>query len=513
MNNIIIRKENKEDYKSTELMTMRAFWNIHGPGCNEHLLVHKLRESDAYLPEISRVAEMDGKIVGTIMYSKAFVDDGETKHEVITFGPLAVEPTVQALGVGGILLRETMKLAKEAGYLGICIFGEPGYYPRYGFLNAKEYGITDGEGNNYDAFMAYELAENGFADMKGKFKEADIFEQCEDESEIEEFTRQFPYYEPLTLKCQWLHKEKLGRICNVQKNYYMIQFWEMQIPAKLKGSFYNGKQKFPVVGDYVTFDYNPRGESRILEVCERRSILKRPFPRDHAVRKVKEQEMVANVDYVFIITSLNGDFSVNRILRYAAMARQGNAIPVVILTKADLCEEFSVYVDKVVKAAPNTDVHVVSAIKGMGIDDLGQYLIPGKTIALLGSSGVGKSTLVNTLAGVEVMDTKDVRERDAKGRHTTTYRQMFVLESGVTIVDTPGMREFGLSEAEEGLEETFSDIIDLSSQCKFRNCTHTSEPGCAVKEAIWNGNLSENRLKLYQNLCKEGKGYGNTSTK
>lgn len=505
MNNIIIRQENKEDYKKTELMTMRAFWNIHGPGCNEHLLVHKLRDSDAYLPEISRVAEMDGEIVGTIMYSKAYVLDGDVTHEVITFGPLAVEPLAQSHGIGGLLLKETMRLAKEAGYPGICIFGEPEYYPKYGFVNAEKYEITDGEGNNYDAFMAYELQENGFADIKGKFKEVDIFEECEDEADIAAFTKQFPYYEPLTLKCQWLHKEKLGRICNVQKNQYTIQFWEAQIPAKLKGSFYNGKQKFPIVGDYVTFDYNPKGESRILEVCERKSILKRPFPGDHAVRKVKEQEMVANVDYVFIVMSLNKDFSVNRVLRYATMARQGNTIPVVILTKADLCEDVAPYMDKILKEVPNTDVHAVSAIDNMGIDGLGQYFVPGKTIALLGSSGVGKSTLVNVLAGEEVMDTKCVREKDSKGRHTTTYRQMFVLESGVTIIDTPGMREFGMTEVEEGLRETFSDIVDLSSRYKFKNCSHKSEPGCAVKAAILSGSLSEDRLKLYKRLYKEGK--------
>lgn len=505
MNNIIIRQERKEDYKNTELMTMRAFWNIHGPGCNEHLLVHKLRESEVYLPQISRVAEFNGKIVGAIMYSKACVYDGDVEYEVITFGPLAVEPMAQSLGVGGMLLRETMHLAKEAGYPGICIFGEPDYYPRYGFADAGKYGITDGEGNNYDAFMAYELCENGFAEIRGKFKEAKVFESCEDEAEIWEFTKQFPYYEPLTLKCQWLHKEKLGRICNVQKNQYTIQFWETQIPAKLKGNFYNGNQKFPVVGDYVTFDYNTKGDSQILEVCERRSILKRPFPRDHAVRKVKEQEMVANVDYVFIVTSLNHDFSVNRVLRYATMARQGNAIPVVILTKVDLCEDVESYIDKILKEAPNTAVHAVSAMNNIGIDELSQYFVPGKTIALLGSSGVGKSTLVNVLTGKAVMDTKHVREKDSKGRHTTTYRQMFVLESGVTIIDTPGMREFGMTEVEDGLAETFADIVDLSSQCKFRNCSHNSEPGCAVKAAILSGILSEDRLKLYERLGKEGK--------
>ncbi len=272
MNKIIIRKERKEDYKETELMTMRAFWNIHGPGCNEHLLVHKLRTAKEYLPDISRVAELDGKIVGTIMYSKSRVYDKDTVHDIITFGPLAVDPMAQSLGVGGMLLKETLKLAKDAGYPGICIFGEPEYYPKYGFVTCDHYGITDANGNNFDAFMAYELQENGFLGIRGKFKEADIFETCENEEEIEEFTKQFPHYEKLKLDCQWLHKEKLGCISRVENSSYTIQFWEKQLSARLQKDFSQKNQHLPVCGDYVTFEYNPDGDSEILGVWE-----KKPF--------------------------------------------------------------------------------------------------------------------------------------------------------------------------------------------------------------------------------------------
>ena len=503
MNKIIIREERKEDYKATELMTMRAFWNIHGPGCNEHLLVHKLRGSEDYLPAISRVAELDGKIVGAIFYTKAKVIDGQNIHEVISFGPLAVEPMSQSLGVGGMLLKETFKLAKEAGYKGICIVGEPEYYPKYGFVTCDKYNISDGNGYNYDALMAYELQENGFSGIKGKFRESEVFEQCEDETEIEEFTSQFPYYERLKLECQWLHKEKLGRICNVQKNQYTIQFWESQLPAKLKGKFYDVKKQFPVVGDYVTFDYNTKGESIILEVCERKSILRRPFPRNHAVRKVEKQEMVANADYVFIVTSVNDDFSVNRIVRYMTVANEGGVKPVVILTKADLTDNVLSYIEQIKEVVNDVDICVVSVVKGMGFEQLEKYMKHGNTIALIGSSGVGKSTLVNALIGKDIMDTKAIREDDSKGRHTTTYRQMFVLESGVTIIDTPGMREIGISDAVKGLEETFEDIVELSRNCKFNNCKHKTEPGCAVKKAVEEGILVEKRLKLYQRLKKE----------
>lgn len=500
MNKIIIREERKEDYKETEFMTMRAFWNIHGPGCNEHLLVHKLRTAKEYLPELSRVAELNGKIVGVIMYTKAYVHDEDKVHEIITFGPLAVEPTVHSLGVGGLLMKETFRLAKEAGYPGICIIGEPEYYPKHGFVTTDKYGITDWEGNTYDALMAYELQENGFAGIKGKFKEADIFAECEDEAEIDEFTKEFPFYKKLKLKCQWLHKERLGRICNIQKSTYMIQFWEQQIPAKLKGNFYKGNQKFPIVGDYVTFEYIPNGDSRIVELCERRSVLKRPFPRDHSMKNVKEQEMVANVDYVFIVTSLNGDYSVNRVLRYAAIVKQGGAKPVVILTKADLCDRVEEYVNEMKQETYDIEVHAVSSRTSMGIDELKKYMEPGKTIALLGSSGVGKSTLINTLTGRELMRTSEIREQDSKGRHTTTYRQMFTLENDVTIIDTPGMREIGLGDVEEGLEETFCDIMEMADKCKFNNCRHMTEPGCAVKQAVKDGILSEKRLKLFMRL-------------
>ena len=215
--------------------------------------------------------------------------------------------------------------------------------------------------------------------------------------------------------------------------------------------------------------------------------------------------MVANVDYVFIVMSLNYDFSVNKVLRYVTMTIQGNVKPVVILTKTDLCKHVNYYVEEIKASVIDVDVYAVSAVKGLGLEELQKYMQPGKTIALLGSSGVGKSTLVNVLTGKEIMETKDVREKDSKGRHTTTYRQMFVLESGVTIMDTPGMRELGMKDVTWCIEETFADITDLSSQCKYSNCRHKTEPGCAIKEAIKNGILQEKRLRLYESLCEEGK--------
>ncbi|MCR5755993.1 MAG: ribosome small subunit-dependent GTPase A [Acetatifactor sp.] len=498
-NNIIIRKETKEDYYHTEHMVMRAFWNIHGPGCNEHLLVHSLREAEEYLPQLSRVAEYNGQIVGAIFYSGAKVVDEKQEHEVLTFGPLAVEPTCFSMGIGSMLLETTLSLAKEAGYKGIVICGEPEYYPKHGFVTCDHFGIVHPAFGNSDAFMAYPLNE-GFEEIHGKFYEAPVFEECEDEAKTEEFTKKFPYYKPLTLSCQWLHKERLGRISGIRKNSYTILFWEKNIPAKLKGSFYGQESdKLPVVGDYVTFEYNPLGDSVIVSVCERTSFLQRP---DQAKTGVM-QYMVSNVDYLFIVTSLNEDYSYNRIGRYVSIALQGGAVPVVVLTKSDLCNNVGRYVSEVETISEKVRVHAISALYDIGIEELKEYFQPGVTICLMGSSGAGKSTLLNAICGENIMKTMEVRESDSTGKHTTTHRQLILLRNGVSIIDTPGMREVGMADVEQGIDTTFADIRKLEATCKFSNCRHDTEPGCAVKAAIERGELSYERFRLYQNLSAE----------
>lgn len=503
--NLIIREETPADYRATELMTMRAFWNLHGPGCSEHYLLHRLRESDDYLPHISRVAELDGKIVGCIAYSKAFIRNKDKTYPVATFGPLAVDPMAQHLGVGARLLQETIALAREAGCPGICIFGEPDYYPKHGFVTCDHFGITDAEGNNFDAFMGYELQENAFSKIQGSFHESDIFAACDDAEALKQFNRAFPFYPELTLSCQWLHRERLGRICSIQKNSYRIQYWEASLPARLKGSFYQKGREFPVVGDYVTFDYNPHGDSTILDVCERTGVLRRPFPADHSMKNAADQVMAANVDAVFIVSSLNDNFNANRIARYIAVAVSGSAVPVVVLTKADLSPDPQPYISQVRALSDQVHVHAVSAAEGTGLDALRQYLAPGKTAAFFGSSGVGKSTLINALCGSEIMKTGEIREKDDRGRHTTTVRQLITLESGVTLIDTPGMRELGNTDAGAGIEDTFSDIEELICQCRFRDCSHRTEPGCAVRRAIGDGTLDPARFALYRSLTDENR--------
>jgi len=294
--------------------------------------------------------------------------------------------------------------------------------------------------------------------------------------------------------------EKTGRISEINKNIYKIRFMGREIPAKLKGYFYEeDADKLPVVGDYVTFLYNEGGDSLILAGLKRKSFLQRPDQSKTGVM----QYMVANVDYLFIVTSLNEDYNYNRIARYASIAVQGGAIPVVILTKSDLCSNPGRYMREVEQISDKVRVHAISAIYGIGLDELKEYMTPGITICLMGSSGAGKSTLINSLTGEETMKTSEIREDDDKGRHTTTYRKLIELPGDVTIIDTPGMREVGMANVQEGIDETFSDIVELESKCKFSNCRHDTEPGCAIKAAIASGELSAERYELYVNLGRE----------
>lgn len=199
---VIIRKEREEDWYGTELMTKSAFWNKHHLGCDEHYLVHKLRLHQDYIPEISRIAEVDGKIVGCIMYSKAFILDGDSKKEVLTFGPLAVNPEYQGRGIGELLLQHTMKLAVEAGYKGIVIFGEPDYYPRVGFKTCDNFGITTPEGKNFSSFMGIELIPGGMKNIHGKFYESEVFHNLP-ANEVEKFNENFPYTHKQKFPTQW----------------------------------------------------------------------------------------------------------------------------------------------------------------------------------------------------------------------------------------------------------------------------------------------------------------------
>lgn len=292
-----------------------------------------------------------------------------------------------------------------------------------------------------------------------------------------------------------------ARVAAVHKERYELLCERGACSAVLKSSVYfnGGDQPFPTTGDFVLLDWNGSGDSRITETLPRRSY----FARRNPTPGQGEQAVAANFDSVFILQSLNSDFNVKRLERYLTLAWASGATPVVVLTKADLVERFNEELLLASEAAAGVDVFAVSAKTGYGFDRLGQYLAPGKTVVLLGSSGVGKSSFVNALAGEERMAVRDIRESDGKGRHTTTHRQLIRLESGVMIIDTPGMRELGMLDSGEGLSETFGDVEQYIGLCRFSNCRHESEPGCAVQEAILRGDLSRARWESYQKLQRE----------
>lgn len=284
----------------------------------------------------------------------------------------------------------------------------------------------------------------------------------------------------------------------VQKDRYLVRNADEELYCVLAGSL-RYQDEFPVVGNYVEIIPNPYGDSLIRAILPRKTVFCRPDRSGHAdgfVKTMKVQPLVANIDYVFIITSLNNDFSLNRIMRYATMATAGGAIPVAVLTKADVCPDAEALEAQAAALSESIKVVSVSAYTGFGMERLKAYIKPGATVALLGSSGAGKSTLVNTLAGREILRVGAIREKDSKGRHTTTQRQLIELD-GASFIDTPGLRELGMIDAGEGIADTFSDIAELIGKCSFSNCTHRTEPGCAIRRALENGTLSPERWELY----------------
>ena len=294
-----------------------------------------------------------------------------------------------------------------------------------------------------------------------------------------------------------------GRITEHRGAHYTVITERGETSAVLKGAFHHNakaREDFPCVGDFVLLQYNELGDSRIATLLPRRSKFSRADFSGHAAgyaKTILEQVVAANFDYVFILSSLNWDFNIGRIARYLTQTRQGGGQGVVILSKADLVEDFDVPLGDIQKAAPDVPIHAISAHTGFGLNDLNEYLQPGKTVVFLGMSGVGKSSLLNALMNQEVMVVKAIREDDSRGRHTTTHRQLFMLPSGAMVIDTPGMRELGLFGADEGISVGFNDVEDLFTQCRFSNCRHKTEPGCAVLAALADGSLPLEHWERY----------------
>lgn len=253
------------------------------------------------------------------------------------------------------------------------------------------------------------------------------------------------------------------------------------------------------MGDWVAISQNEVGSVTIHAILPRKS----KFSRKESGKVTEEQVIATNIDTVFIVTSLNKDFNLRRIERYLAIAKESKTKPVVILSKSDLCQNVNEKILEVQEIAPGINVIATSTTHQDGLEQLSPYLKNGETVALLGSSGVGKSTLINVLEGYQRQNIGEIREKDSRGRHVTTERELIMLDKGGLIIDNPGMRELQLWGSGEGVIDLFRDIIELESQCKFSDCLHETEPGCAVKKSITDGQLSEKRLESYRKLQRE----------
>lgn len=298
-------------------------------------------------------------------------------------------------------------------------------------------------------------------------------------------------------------ERQVGRVMLAYRERYQLLTTQGETSGTLAGKLRHQTtdgSELPTVGDWVVFQSVDDGQQvTILGVLPRQSQFRRKAPGG----RTEAQVIAANITTVFLVCGLDGDFNLRRIERYLVMAWESGATPVILLNKADLCDDLEMTLLEVGAIAPGVPIISLSALHQDNLDALTPYLQPGQTVALLGSSGVGKSTLTNQLMGHAVQATQTVRADDSRGRHTTTHREMLMLPSGALLIDTPGLRELQLWSTDESLSHTFEDVESLAADCRFRDCQHQQEPGCAVRAAIEMGQLDPKRLVSYQKLQRE----------
>ena len=290
-----------------------------------------------------------------------------------------------------------------------------------------------------------------------------------------------------------------GRVVCRQKTVWDVLVDSGSVTAGISGAL-RRLGRFPAVGDFVVLlDQPEAGASMIVDILPQKT----RFARGTPGRECGDQVIAANIDTVFIVTAAGHDLNARRIERYLAIAYASGARPVIVINKSDLADNPATLADEIASASPGIPVIPISAVSGEGVDRLDPYLAPRTTVALIGSSGVGKSTLINRLMGRPVQETAHTRDYDGKGRHTTTVRHLFVLAGGALMIDNPGIREVGIGTASAGIADTFPEILELAEGCRFSNCRHEEEPGCAVRAAVAAGTLSAARLESFQRLVQE----------
>jgi len=302
-----------------------------------------------------------------------------------------------------------------------------------------------------------------------------------------------------------LHDYKIARVTAVNKDNFILKNEKNEVLAELTGKFlFNVESSLhtPTVGDWVYVQYFDNDSFAVIhELLPRKSILKRKT----SGKKIEFQSIAANIDTAFIMQSLDSNYNLRRLERYLAMIHEANICPVVLLSKSDLVspDQLDEKIHALHSTVPDVQLLAFSNLNGSGLDQIHAYLVPGETVCLLGSSGVGKTTLLNKLLGEDLFKTQAVREKDERGKHTTSRRQLITLKNGAMIIDTPGMRELGNIGVESGLQETFSDIVELANNCRFSNCTHMQENGCVVLSAVDDGSISQKRYDNYIQMKKE----------
>jgi ribosome biogenesis GTPase / thiamine phosphate phosphatase len=296
----------------------------------------------------------------------------------------------------------------------------------------------------------------------------------------------------------------LARVAAANRDRYRLITETADIDAEASGALWYrsaGPAAMPVTGDWVAARVINATEAIVEAVLPRRTF----FSRRAAGRREEQQPIAANIDLVFLVSGLDGDFNPRRIERYLALSAESAAQAVIVLNKRDLCENLADRVTETRAVAAGAAIVTASTVAADGLDEVREHLAPGRTIALLGSSGVGKSSIVNDLLGEERLRTNTVREHDSRGRHTTTHRELIPLPEGGALIDTPGMRELQLWAGEDSIDQVFDDVAAIAVACRYRDCSHTEENGCAVRQAVDEGTLDPARLTSYRKLQGEAR--------